>query len=274
MHPRPHPQDWLRDPMLPRVHVLLLALLLPHGPLDVGQAPLGHEVDVRRLLAGQEDAVVGRDGHLRHRGRREALHRDGTHLTDVVEQGVDLEVRHGHSALQLALQLFGQHRQDGHAGMIRGTRLLLPGVLQVTVDAQRQQKRHLILPQIPAQLPELLGGLFLHGPELRERSRDASDNVRESHEGEHHDAHGVQALAEVLRLDVHRRRGELRQGPVERRGVRVLPRRIIEIVHLNPSVDLGLVGHGDKPPTARDEMIDDQKQNNHLDDVCDDAGEL
>mmetsp|Transcript_19929 Transcript_19929/g.53549 ORF Transcript_19929/g.53549 Transcript_19929/m.53549 type:complete len:285 (+) Transcript_19929:667-1521(+) len=186
------------------------------------------------------------------------------------------DVRHVHGTLQLVVQLLRQQREKLH--LVGRRSLLLPrvGVLQVPLNPNRQLVIHLVPLHVAPELPELLGSLLLHPAQLRQRARNAANEVGETDEREDDDQNRPGALDGVLRLHVHGGGGELRDGPMERSQVLRAPVHLLKTMLQDPARLLiaraGAVAH--QEPKTCDEVVDAQQQRDHLYDVGDDAGGL
>mmetsp|Transcript_87124 Transcript_87124/g.243848 ORF Transcript_87124/g.243848 Transcript_87124/m.243848 type:complete len:324 (-) Transcript_87124:659-1630(-) len=270
VHPMFRPQHRLRNPILMGQDVLSDLLVGVVGGKKVDEATGASEVHLRARLAGKEQLVVACDVPPSNCEGGDALHHDLVLLVDLVEEGMDLEVRHRDLALQLVHQLLRQHVEDLHTVGGQGLGLPLPSVLNVPLDTDGQHDGHLVLPQVSPQLPELLRALFLQRPELCERSGDAAHDIGEADKSEDDDDDAEQAFQGVVRLDVHRGGRELRHGPMVCGEVLVEPIVVFEAVHLHPSVRQ-VLAVGDGEPSTCQEVVDHEEQGDHLEDVDPDA---
>mmetsp|Transcript_40810 Transcript_40810/g.113463 ORF Transcript_40810/g.113463 Transcript_40810/m.113463 type:complete len:257 (-) Transcript_40810:1486-2256(-) len=193
-------------------------------------------------------------------------------LLQGLEEWVHDHVWHGPRALELVAQLLRQKPEDGRLRNLRP--LPLPGVLQVPLDANAQGHGHLILLEVPAQVPKLLRGVLLHAAKLSEGVSDASNQVREAHQRADHHKDREGPLCGVVRLHVHRGRRELSNTPVHGRKVLVIPSGALEAVALDPRRARAALQVRDEEPKACDEVVDEEQHGDHLDDVRHDAGGL
>mmetsp|Transcript_38002 Transcript_38002/g.106786 ORF Transcript_38002/g.106786 Transcript_38002/m.106786 type:complete len:211 (+) Transcript_38002:400-1032(+) len=208
MHPAPRPEGWLGDPILGLFHQLLV-----HAPVavqpSVVELPLHHDVHVGRSLPRMEQVVTCSEELMSYGHVGQPVHGDRGLLDETVQQRVDAHLRHGHLKLELGQELLGEqsHKLDVLPRLL--PLLRLPRVLQVLLDAHGQGPWHLVSGQVPLEVPEERRLFRLHAAQLPQGACDATDDVGEAHQSEDHHHHREDALHEVLRLHVHRCRGEL-----------------------------------------------------------------
>mmetsp|Transcript_130389 Transcript_130389/g.405618 ORF Transcript_130389/g.405618 Transcript_130389/m.405618 type:complete len:237 (+) Transcript_130389:715-1425(+) len=142
-------------------------------------------------------------------------------------------------------------------------------MLQVPLDADAERSVYFVLHQITADLGELLVLLLVQDADLRQCTGNAADQVGEHDEGKDHNEDRVDALHQVLRLNMHRSWCELCNGPVEGGDVLVYHVVALKLVESDPVLFPELTLHsGDVKPQTGDHVVDDQQTYNHLEDVC------
>mmetsp|Transcript_57657 Transcript_57657/g.149850 ORF Transcript_57657/g.149850 Transcript_57657/m.149850 type:complete len:275 (-) Transcript_57657:461-1285(-) len=181
-----------------------------------------------------------------------------------------LEVLVGELEEQFGVELLRQQGQYLHLLDVLELRLPLPGVLQVALNAHREVHVHLVVLEVPAEVPELLRLLLVQAPQLRQAARDAADHVGEAHQGEDHHADREDTLRHVVRDNLHRCGRELRDGPVHRRSVLVVPGCVNHVVDAQPAV-VTIPVVADVEPGTTDEVANDQQQHDHYHDIRRDA---
>mmetsp|Transcript_136619 Transcript_136619/g.291824 ORF Transcript_136619/g.291824 Transcript_136619/m.291824 type:complete len:238 (-) Transcript_136619:726-1439(-) len=233
MDPRRQPQHWLRNPILTPVDPFqLLAAIKAH--LGVLQPAFDDDVHVRRVLSGVEQIVIGGQHLGADRGQGQAVHGDTGRVAQAVEEGMDLEVLHRNLTLELALELFGKQVEDFDVLNRQVILLTLPSMLQILDNAATERDGHLLLLQVAPEVPERLGGIFLHAAELRQGPRNAAHHVGEANQPADNNRDREHALPLVVRLNVHACRRELRNAPVKARRILVPPIRVGEAMLRDP----------------------------------------
>mmetsp|Transcript_108149 Transcript_108149/g.316217 ORF Transcript_108149/g.316217 Transcript_108149/m.316217 type:complete len:544 (-) Transcript_108149:7-1638(-) len=149
-------------------------------------------------------------------------------------------------------------------------------MLQVLLDADGQLDRNVVVAEVTADIPELLGRVLLHAPDLGQGPRDAAHDVGEADEGEDHDGNREEPLHDVLRLHIHGGGRELGDRPVEGGQVLIEPARVLESVARHPRLAMAraLRQEGDHEPGASNDVVDGEQQRDHLEDAQEDAGVL
>mmetsp|Transcript_38796 Transcript_38796/g.110979 ORF Transcript_38796/g.110979 Transcript_38796/m.110979 type:complete len:209 (-) Transcript_38796:1029-1655(-) len=177
-----------------------------------------------------------------------------------------LEVLVGELEEQFGVELLRQQGQYLHLLDVLELRLPLPGVLQVALNAHREVHVHLVVLEVPAEVPELLRLLLVQAPQLRQAARDAADHVGEADQSADHHGDRVGALWKILRLNIHGRGSELRQRPMQASGVHIAPVHPLKVVVSEPTI-VTFRDVADRVPEAANKVTEDQQEEEHGKDV-------
>mmetsp|Transcript_88815 Transcript_88815/g.206695 ORF Transcript_88815/g.206695 Transcript_88815/m.206695 type:complete len:295 (-) Transcript_88815:505-1389(-) len=165
--PRPHPNSGVEV----RVRVIV-----PHVSGD-------NEEHLLTRLARKKEVLTAQHGLLGD-GLDTQLH-DAltTHGREVVKEGRPGEVGAVQLHVEFALQSQRQELQDLHVGLVRPRLVGKVVVLQITPDFVAQFRRHLVLREVGPKDMLVLPRLRCVPPELRDRSRDGTQEGRERDQG-------------------------------------------------------------------------------------------
>mmetsp|Transcript_76599 Transcript_76599/g.221411 ORF Transcript_76599/g.221411 Transcript_76599/m.221411 type:complete len:251 (-) Transcript_76599:409-1161(-) len=174
------------------------------------------------------------------------------------------EQRRVHMMCQLILQRLRQRAHHRNLLLLHQFGYVVDMVLQKFDDASRKPLVDMSLSQIPAQKPKLSQLVAPQVPQSRHGGCDRSNDRGEDEHGEQQHNDGHDTLRLVPGADVHGCRGELRQTPMQCRGIQVADALVLHAGDIYPSEAVGVV-LCDQPcaqvPTARDDMV-------HHDDEC------
>mmetsp|Transcript_94271 Transcript_94271/g.262341 ORF Transcript_94271/g.262341 Transcript_94271/m.262341 type:complete len:327 (+) Transcript_94271:127-1107(+) len=188
-------------------------------------------------------------------------------LVPLFEERVAVQAGEGDDVVQLAAELLGEHSQDAQGGLLDLVLGARGCVLRVAQDAEDQRLRHVVLVQVAAQKPELLGGLALHVAQLHHLvSHAACEGDEHDHAKDQH-ADRVGALGAVLRLRGHGAQRKVPHGPMHRSDVAVVERPSCQLVVVNPiGSPLLFVQQTECPPSRANEVVHAKQDNDILDD--------
>mmetsp|Transcript_62219 Transcript_62219/g.148448 ORF Transcript_62219/g.148448 Transcript_62219/m.148448 type:complete len:238 (+) Transcript_62219:653-1366(+) len=178
-------------------------------------------------------------------------------------------------SLQVDTQVPGEQLQDGDVGFMRSLLRPVHNLVQAAPYAAHQLRRHAILTQIPSECSLLLIPIAVQAPESCHSLRDAGNERGESHHGEQQHKDGEEPLALISRKDLHRRRRELREAPVQGHAVSMLQALIFNVMSLHPRVVIGFQRPSAHPvPDTGNHVIENQDEDNQADDANHDHPEL
>mmetsp|Transcript_34378 Transcript_34378/g.106736 ORF Transcript_34378/g.106736 Transcript_34378/m.106736 type:complete len:219 (-) Transcript_34378:910-1566(-) len=123
----------------------------------------------------------------------------------------------------------------------------------------------MVLKDVLAQELALLGLFHANVPQARHHGGDAADERGEGNHGGDKHADREDTLIDVPRHNLHGRRSELRQAPVQRRGVAVARVAALDLELRYPPVR-GLAQERHGVPAAGDEVVDDDDKQEGLHD--------
>mmetsp|Transcript_91094 Transcript_91094/g.257921 ORF Transcript_91094/g.257921 Transcript_91094/m.257921 type:complete len:381 (+) Transcript_91094:552-1694(+) len=255
----PDPERGLAEPLL-RAE---LGVLLVGPARVVPQRPGDDEVHGAGLLAGGEELLGDDQRPLLHGGVADVHQAPLAELVEVVEDRVGHEHRAVDLPVQLHPQAVGQHLEDGQVVLVQA----LPGVEVVRAeerhDVRAQAHRDPVLHHVALDVPGLPEPLLPLLLEVRHRGRHAAHERREHAHGRHDHENGEDPLVGVRGVDLHGRRHELRERPVQRREVGVAgvppvepryPGHRLQAPHREPAAGDVVADErddGERPPDAQ-----------------------